>query len=549
MRNIWIFSVFSAPPEHEMRYRTSKMAQEFVKGGDKVTIFASSAIHNTETNLIDDKSTSYIVENFSGIDYVFVRCSSYKTNGADRIHSLIEFYFGLRRVIRHFDAPDCIIAESPYPTVPHSGIIAARKFNVPCITEIRDLWPESIVSYQGYSRKSPVIIALLMLEKWIYTHSSAVVFTMPGGWDYIKDRGWDKRIKRKNIFHINNGVDLESFDFNKRFEVYPDADLDNPAVFKVVYCGSIRTVNDLKLLVDAAKLLQERSEIPFHFILFGDGDQKPILEAYCVEQGISNVSFKGFVEKRFIPSIVTRADANFISVVASTLGRYGNSWNKLFEYLAAGKPVLSNCKNNYDLIETYNLGAVSPTQDSESIAQTVLNVAQQTPQEREEIGQRARKLSYEYDFPQLAQQLKDIIRVQYGSDDPVSLVSLCVIAYNEEASLHVLLTAIRSQDYPHEKIEIILVDSASTDATLAMMERFATEESSFKRVTVLNNPRRFLPNGWNVAIKGSSGDVLLRVDAHAVIPPDFVSKNIATLEAGEDVCGGFRPTALQRSTP
>jgi hypothetical protein len=90
MKNIWIFSVFSAPPEYEMRYRTSKMAQELVKGGDKVTIFASSAIHNTDTNLIEDKAP-YIARNYGDVDYVFVRCSSNHTTGPDRIASLMEF--------------------------------------------------------------------------------------------------------------------------------------------------------------------------------------------------------------------------------------------------------------------------------------------------------------------------------------------------------------------------------------------------------------------------------------------------------------------------
>jgi glycosyltransferase involved in cell wall biosynthesis len=548
VKHIWIFSIFSAPPEYEMRYRTSKMAQEFVKAGDHVTIFASSAIHNTDINLIDDR-TPYIVKTYNGIDYVFVRCSSYKTNGPDRIASLLEFYFRLREVVRHFDKPDCIVAESPYPTVVHSGILTARRLGVPCITEIRDLWPESIVAYQGFSRYNPMIVALDWLERWIYRKSDALVFTMPGGWDYVRMRGWDRVVRRDKVFHINNGVDLAEFDYEKANESYPDADLDDQAAFTVVYTGSIRYVNDLRLVVDAAQILQHGGKRRYRFLLFGDGDQRPLLEQHCRSQGIDNVEFKGFVEKRFIPSIVTRADANLISVAASSLGRFGNSWNKLFEYLAAGKPIISNCRQEYDLIEQFNCGVVSASQDGRSIAEAIEQIAELSPIARESMGLRARRAAHEFDFSYLAARLRTVIKGTFGSEEPVELVSLCTIAYNEEDVIESLFEAYRAQDYPHEKIEIVLVDGISTDGTKALMEKFAASEHGFYAVKVVDNPRRVQPSGWNVAIKHSSGDVIIRVDAHAYIPADFVRKNAETLEHGEDVCGGVRPVRLHHVTP
>ncbi|NLG10985.1 MAG: glycosyltransferase [Coriobacteriaceae bacterium] len=548
MKNIWIFSVFSAPPEYEMRYRTSKMAQEFVKNGDKVTIFASSAIHNTNTNLINDR-TPYIVQTYNDVDYVFVRCSDYKTNGPDRIASLLEFYFRLRHVVDSFDKPDCIVAESPYPTVAHSGILAARKYGVPCVTEIRDLWPESIIVYQGYSRHNPMILALDMLERWIYQKSDALVFTMPGGWDYIKSRNWEHLVRKDKVFHINNGVDLAEFDDESRTVVYHDTDLEEEGIFTIVYSGSIRLVNDLRLVVDAAQILQNESRHRYRFLLFGDGDQRPILESHCRQQGIDNVVFKGFVEKRFIPSIVCRADANLISVAASSLGRFGNSWNKMFEYLAAGKPIISNCRNEYDLIEEFNCGVVSSSQDGRSIAKAIEEVASLSPIARQTLGIRARRAAQEFDFPRLAQRLRTVIKGTMGSEEPVELVSLCTIAYNEEETIEDLFEAFKAQDFPHHLIEIVLVDGASTDGTKAMMEQFAASDHDFYDVKVLDNPKRVQPSGWNVAINNSRGDVIVRVDAHAYIPADFIRKNVETLERGEDVCGGVRPVRLHQVTP
>ncbi|MDR1183828.1 MAG: glycosyltransferase [Coriobacteriales bacterium] len=548
MKNIWIFSVFSAPPEYEMRYRTSKMAQELVKGGDKVTIFASSAIHNTDINLIEDKAP-YIVKTYRGIDYVFVRCSSYHTNGADRVLSLVQFYFRLRKVIRGFDKPDCIIAESPYPTVAHSGILAARKFRVPCISEIRDLWPESIIDYQGQSLRNPIILGLLVLEKWIYRHSDAVVFTMPGGKDYIHEKKWDKVIDMSHIHHINNGVDIEEFDSDVKQHIYTDSDLQNLANFKLTYCGSIRQANNLQLVIKGAECLLSRGDDRARFILFGDGGHRPLLEQYCAEHGIHTVVFKGFVEKKYIPSIIAQTDINILSYEQVQAWHYGGSQNKLFEYLASGKPILSTIQMSYNPIEEYSCGVVLDEQSPERFADAVQEFLDMGAESRAVMGTRARELSHRYDYPYLAAQLKGIISGLFGSDAPVKLISLVVIAYNEEKTIGGLLENIVAQDYPHERIELLLVDSASTDGTKKLFEEFALKESSFAGIRILDNPARFLPHGCNVALRAYAGDVLIRIDAHARVPVDFARRNVEVLEGGEYVCGGIRPTVLQESTP
>ncbi|HJA65285.1 glycosyltransferase [Lachnoclostridium sp. An169] len=129
------------------------------------------------------------------------------------------------------------------------------------------------------------------------------------------------------------------------------------------------------------------------------------------------------------------------------------------------------------------------------------------------------------------------------------IVSVCVIAYNEEEYLGNILENIKEQTFPHDQMEIVLVDSMSKDGTKAIMEKFQKEEKDFKSVIVLDNPGRRLPAGWNVALKNYTGDIILRVDAHSMIPKDFVAKNVAVLESGEYVSGGIRPNIIQGSTP
>lgn len=128
-------------------------------------------------------------------------------------------------------------------------------------------------------------------------------------------------------------------------------------------------------------------------------------------------------------------------------------------------------------------------------------------------------------------------------------LSFVVVAYNEEKTLLRLLEDLQEQDYPHERIEVLLIDSMSSDGTRRIMEDFAASDKSFARVAVLENPQKILPCGCNVALKNYTGDALVRIDAHATIPEDFLSKNVRVLESGEMVCGGRRPNIIDEDTP
>lgn len=127
-------------------------------------------------------------------------------------------------------------------------------------------------------------------------------------------------------------------------------------------------------------------------------------------------------------------------------------------------------------------------------------------------------------------------------------VSLCVIAYNEEKFLPNLLADLSNQTYPHELIEIVLVDGLSSDQTKKLMEDFKRDNNTFKSVQVLDNPKRIQAAGWNVAITNAKGDVIIRIDAHTHIPKDFTEKNMILQESGEFVTGGVRPCLIKEPT-
>ena len=115
-------------------------------------------------------------------------------------------------------------------------------------------------------------------------------------------------------------------------------------------------------------------------------------------------------------------------------------------------------------------------------------------------------------------------------------ISFIIVAYNAAGSLGALLEDLLAQTIPHEQLEALLVDSASTDATRALMLDFA-RTAPFE-VKVLDNPKRWLASGINVALGAATGDAIIRLDAHARIPKDFLRNNLRALNRGEDIVGG-----------
>ncbi|MCR4604948.1 MAG: glycosyltransferase family 2 protein [Eubacterium sp.] len=130
-------------------------------------------------------------------------------------------------------------------------------------------------------------------------------------------------------------------------------------------------------------------------------------------------------------------------------------------------------------------------------------------------------------------------------------ITIGIVARNEEHYLPRILEDVKSQDYPHEKIEVLLVDGRSTDDTKNIMNSFADEAGDFLSVRIFDNEKIIQSTGWNIAIENFSTDALVRIDAHARIEKSFISACVTALGAtdttdekypAEYVVGGARPT-------
>jgi glycosyltransferase involved in cell wall biosynthesis len=409
---IWFINHYAVPPALYPLARTTNYAKYLIQAGHSVTIFAASMVHNSDINLIADK-TEYVEETVDGIPYVYIRTSSYTKNNGARVINMFQFACRLSGVCKHFLKPDVIIASSATPLACMAGIRLARKYHCKCIAEISDLWPESFVAYGIINKRNPILKPMYWYEKHMYKKADKLIFTMEGGRDYIVEKGWDKAsggpIDLDKVYHINNGVDLDVFEYNKEHYRIEEPDLENEDIFKVIYTGSIRMVNKVGLLLDAAKILKEKGIEDIKFLIWGDGDEKIHLEKRVKEENLHNVCFKGRVDKKYIPYITSQSHLNIAVGENQPLFNYGGSMNKMFDYFAAGHPVLFTFKMGYSIIDKYGAGIEQSDSSPAKIAEAILYFKNLSKDEYDKYCVNAKRAADDYDFARLTEQLIQII--------------------------------------------------------------------------------------------------------------------------------------------
>ncbi|HBE44902.1 MAG TPA: glycosyltransferase WbuB [Deltaproteobacteria bacterium] len=399
--NIWIFNHYAITPELSGGTRHFDFAKELTERGYNVTIFASSFHYSLLRETKYYGKSSYIIEDYDGIRFVWIGTFPYSKNDWRRVLNMLSYSVGAYKTAKkiNIEKPNVIIGSSVHLFSVYTAYLLSKHFNIPFIMEVRDLWPQTLID-MGVSRWNPFVILLGILEKFLYKRAKKIISLLPKAYEYITSLG----IPLEKIVWIPNGVDLKKFEniegnFGKRTK------------FKVLYAGAHGIANGLDTLLNSARILKEKGYSGISIELVGDGPEKQRLMKRTLEEGLDNVSFRDPVKKDKIPKVLSEADVLFFNLLAKDTFKYGISSNKLFDYLSSGRPVIfaSNASNNP--VEEAKAGITVPPENPEAIAEAIINLYKMNEEERFKMGNNGKKYVEKYhSIPVLVDKLETVIQ-------------------------------------------------------------------------------------------------------------------------------------------
>lgn len=281
----------------------------------------------------------------------------YRDNGFMRILNWASFAAGAiaRGIVS--PRPDVVYASSPHLLTGVAGWVLSRVQRAKFILEIRDLWPEVLVAMERLDERSMVYRLLSKLEGWLYRSADHIVVLAQGAKDAIVARG----VAVDKISMIPNGAEIADFVAPEPRDVLRERFDLTGTVF--VYAGAHGPANGLDHALEAAEEVQEAMPEVL-LLLVGDGPSKQELIGEAKKRNLTNVKFMDPIPKREMPALLAAADVGLHVLADVPLFRYGVSPNKVFDYMAAGLPVLTNVPGEVsDLIETAKAGLTTGPSD------------------------------------------------------------------------------------------------------------------------------------------------------------------------------------------
>jgi glycosyltransferase involved in cell wall biosynthesis len=299
--------------------------------------------------------------------------------------------------------PDVLIATSPQFFCGWAGVLASRLRRLPLVLEIRDLWPESIVAV-GAMRKSLLIRALEVLERWMYAAAARIVTVGEGYRAKLVERG----VAAERISLVPNGVDLRMFR-GEADGARIRAAYGLGGAFVCAYVGTIGMGCGLDVVPRAARLLRARGRRDVRFLLVGDGAIRERLEREAREAGLDEVVFTGRLDKARMPEVLAASDACLVHLARRELFETVMP-SKIFEAAAMARPIVLGVEGYAkQLVTGAGAGiAIEPENEHELVA-AVLRLADD-PALAKRLGEAGRAgIAARFDYDALASRYADLL--------------------------------------------------------------------------------------------------------------------------------------------
>ena len=383
---ILCISKYASPPNYSrMPARLFVLVKEFIKLGHNATLITSDSNHFSSYPETSEIYNYEIVEN---VPLYWLKTKKYiKTASIDRVLSWFDFEMKLFKMdLNKIEKPDVVLVSSLSIFTILYGYFLKKKFNSFLVFEIRDIWPLTMTEEGGFSKWHPLVLLIGFKEKFGYKKADLIVGTMPRLDLHVKKiLGYEKPFHCSPLGFDPANYKEEIIGNNPFDKVFPK----NKVI--VGYAGSMGITNALEPFIEAIKLLDKNENI--HFMLVGSGDLKDIFEEQL--KNCDNVTFLPRIGQNEVKYFLQKCDILYLSTKDSKVWEYGQSMNKVVEYMVAGKPIIASYTGYPSMINEANCGVFVNSSNPMDLKETILNIANKNVQDIKQLGKKGKKWIYE----------------------------------------------------------------------------------------------------------------------------------------------------------
>ena len=377
MSVIIFFSPHDLPSAHISR--NFDYAKRLAKKGHAVKVIGNNFSHR-EKKRIEPKGLSfYASTNIEKVEVIWLNTTEYSGNGFFRaINALSYLYLAIRYVFSKVEVLDIAIGDSVPPTAGLAAYLTSKLKNSKFIFQVRDVWPIALVFDKAIQKYSAIFFVLRVAEIVLYRGADKIYSTVPMLKSHIKESWGDIR----KVVYMPNGADLSLIEYKKR-------EFDNTQPFRIVYAGGFGNAHDAESIIKAAKILSSLT-INFVFDFYGDGVKLEKCKKLAESLSLHEVYFHKSIDKSLLSPKLSDADLLIAAVTNSDAYKFGINLNKIYDYLAAGRPIVLAVKSSHRPIEEANCGFIVKPEHPEEIADSILKIYLMSQKDRDIMGLNAR---------------------------------------------------------------------------------------------------------------------------------------------------------------
>lgn len=394
---IWILNHYASPPDRPAGTRHYEFGRLLAGWGHDVTIFASSFSHFSRAEERLAPGERMRAEVVDGVRFVWIRTIPYSGNDHRRVLNMVSYAAGVVRAQRTMARPDVVIGSCVHPLAAAAACLIGALRRTPFVFEVRDLWPQTLIDMGALRDGGATARALRALERFLYHRARLVISLLPGAAEYITAAG----VPESKVVYIPNGIaertmvpagpDTQARALADRISRWREA-----GCLVAGYVGSHGAANGADVLVEAAAVLRDRGIGDIALVLVGDGPDKERCEQLARRHGLRNILFSPPVPKQAVPGVLKALDVTLFPLRDVPVFRYGLSSNKLFDYLASGRPVIYACALADNPVRASGGGICVRPEAPAALAYALVELAAAGQAARLAIGERGRDWVYRH---------------------------------------------------------------------------------------------------------------------------------------------------------